>query len=59
MTIDSWILVTTPFNRQRIMILYLLPLGTPEYIINAMSLFTSINVTNQDVRPRNNRNWWG
>ena len=56
LTIDNWIFVTTPFNKQRTRIFYLFPEGTPEYIIKTMSLFTISKVTNHDVTPRNNKN---
>ncbi len=56
LTIDNCILVTTPFNKQRTKMFDLFPGGTPEYIINPMSLFTMSNVTNHDVTPRNNKN---
>ena len=56
LTIDNWILVTTPFNKQRTRIFYLFPVGIPEYIINTISLFTSSNVINHVVTPRNNKN---
>jgi len=55
LTIANWTLELTPFNKQRTRIFCLFPGGTPEYIINTMSLFTSSKVTNHDVTPRNNK----